>query len=64
MWWDVILGTAGSIISSCIMTGAYLTNGFGEADVIGFNWYSITVGVVGSLMLICGVKLYKRANII
>jgi uncharacterized membrane protein YeaQ/YmgE (transglycosylase-associated protein family) len=61
--WDMILGVSGSIISSVIMTGAYLMKGFGEADNIGLNWYSMTVGAVGALVMIFGMKLYKRASI-
>jgi uncharacterized membrane protein YeaQ/YmgE (transglycosylase-associated protein family) len=64
LWWDVILGIAGSIISSVIMTAAYLMNHFGKADTIGFNWYSMTVGAIGALALIYGGWLYKRANAI
>jgi uncharacterized membrane protein YeaQ/YmgE (transglycosylase-associated protein family) len=62
LWWDVILGIAGSVISSSIMTGAYLMNHFGRADDIGFNWYSMTIGAIGALVMIYGSWLYKRAN--
>jgi hypothetical protein len=62
--WDVILGIAGSIISSFIMTAAYILNGIGKADVIGLNWYSMVVGGVGALALIYGVRLYKISNLI
>lgn len=52
LWWDVILGVSGSIISSFIVTVAYLFNYFGKADAIGFNWYSISVEVGGALTAI------------
>lgn len=64
LWWDIILGIAGSIISSFVMVSAYLVSGFGRSDVIGFNWYSIMVEIVGALIMIYGVLLYKRANTI
>lgn len=64
LWWDVILGIAGSIIASCIMTAAYELNQFGKADVIGLNWYSVTVGIIGALIMIYGIQLYKRAMVI
>ena len=62
LWWDIILGVAGSIISSCVMTAAYVLNQFGMADNIGFNWYSMTVGVIGALTMIYGTLLYNVAN--
>lgn len=64
LWWDIILGIAGSVISSCVMTGAYLMNHFGRADTIGLNWYSMTVGTVGAIMTIYLAWMYKRANAI
>jgi len=60
--WDMLLGITGYIITTFVMTGAYLMNGFGRANIIGLNWYSMCVGVTGSLMMIYGVWLYNRAN--
>lgn len=62
LWWDMILGIAGSIMASFVMTAAYLVNNFGKANVIGLNWYSMTIGAVGALAMIYGVWLYNRAN--
>jgi uncharacterized membrane protein YeaQ/YmgE (transglycosylase-associated protein family) len=62
LWWDVILGIAGSIISSFVMTAAYLLNNVGKADVIGLNWYSVTIGTIGAVTVIYGAWLYNRAN--
>lgn len=62
MWWDIILGIAGSIISSVLMTASYMLNGFGRADTVGFNWYSLSVGVIGALVMIYGAWVYKRSS--
>lgn len=62
LWWDVYLGIAGSIIASFIMTAAYLLNNIGKADVIGLNWYSMSIGTIGAVTVIYGAWLYNRAN--
>ena len=62
MWWDIMLGIAGSIIGSFIMTAAYVFNQFGKADNIGLNWYSMAVGIVGALVVIYGAWFYNRAK--
>ncbi len=32
LWWDMLLGIGGYVISSCVITGAYLMNNFGRND--------------------------------
>ena len=58
--WDIMFGIAGSIIASFIMTAAFVLNRFGKADDIGINWYSMTVGTIGALVIIYGAWLYHR----
>ena len=61
---DVILGISGSIIGSFIMTAAYTLNYLGKANIIGLNWYSITIGTIGALVMIYSAWLYKGKSLI
>jgi uncharacterized membrane protein YeaQ/YmgE (transglycosylase-associated protein family) len=46
---DIILGIVGAVI------GGYLMNFFGQNGVDGFNFYSLFVAIIGS-MVVLGIK--------
>ena len=52
LWWDISLGASGSVFGSVIMTTTYLVSYSNKADIIGLNWYSMTIGAIGALMAI------------
>ena len=60
--WDIMFGIAGYVITSSIMTGAYVINSLGKENIIGFNWYSMGIGISGSVIMILGAWLYNRPN--
>jgi len=45
---DIVLGIVGAVI------GGWLFNTFGMAGVVGFNFYSLLVAVVGAALLLVG----------
>lgn len=52
---NIIIGILGAFIGGALM------NAFGNAGVTGFNLYSIVVAVVGAVVLIFLVGLFRRA---
>lgn len=64
IWWDVVLGISGSIIGSSIMTAGYFMYHFGRADVLGFNWYSLSIGMVGAVAVVYVGMLFKKFKLI
>ena len=63
LWWDIMLGIAGYTMSSVAVTFFYLLYHFGRIDVIGINWYSLTIGSIGALTLIYGTLIYNRPHL-
>lgn len=43
---DIIMGIVGA------MVGGFVMNFFGQAGVTGFNFYSLTVAVIGAIIVI------------
>ncbi|GEM_PF-1629489 len=62
LWWDIALGIAGSTIASAVISTLYMLNNFGRPDVIGLNWYSMTVGAIGALLVIYAGLLLKKIS--
>jgi len=50
---NIILGVLGS------MFGGWIMNYFGKSGVNGFNFYSIVVGVVGSIALLTVFRWFR-----
>lgn len=51
---DVIVGIIGAFV------GGYLMSMVGNAPVTGFNLYSLVVAVLGAVVLLWVVKLFKK----
>lgn len=64
LWWDILLGTAGSVMASSVMVAAYVLNLSVRADDIGFTWYNVAIEVAGACALIYGGLLFKKINFI
>ena len=52
---NIVVGIVGAFI------GGILMNTFGAAGVTGFNLYSIMVAVIGAVILLFVVGLFRRA---
>ena len=51
---NIVVGIVGAFI------GGLLANAFGAAGVTGFNLYSIVVAVIGAVVLLFVVGLFRR----
>jgi len=51
---NIIVGIIGASI------GGFIYHLFGASGVTGFNWHSLWVSVVGSIILLLFVKLIRR----
>jgi uncharacterized membrane protein YeaQ/YmgE (transglycosylase-associated protein family) len=61
--WAVYLGTAGSIFASLITIYGYLINFFAERNILGMNFNSIAVDVIGAIMFISAARFYNKPNL-
>ena len=52
---NIIVGVVGAVI------GGFLMSAFGAAGVTGFNLYSMMVAVLGAVVLLFVVGLFRRA---
>jgi uncharacterized membrane protein YeaQ/YmgE (transglycosylase-associated protein family) len=59
---DVVLGIVGYVLSNSVISASYLMNGFGRPNVIGLNWYSLSIGTAGAVAMVYGMALYKQAE--
>lgn len=50
---NIVVGVVGAVIGSWIM------NSFGEAGVTSFNLYSFVVALVGAVVLLALVRLFR-----
>ena len=53
---DIILGVVGAL------AGGFVTNLFGASGVTGFNWYSLFVATLGSVILIWLGRVFQRTT--
>lgn len=51
---NILVGIVGAVI------GGYVFNALGEKEVTGFNFYSLLVAIVGSVILLVIVKAIRR----
>ena len=51
---NIVVGVVGAFI------GGMLFNSFGNAGVTGFNIYSLVVSVLGAVVLLFVVRLFRR----
>lgn len=51
---DIIVGIIGAFL------GGWITTLFGEQSITGFNWYSLLVAVLGSIVLIWLLQFMRR----
>lgn len=51
---NVIIGIIGAVI------GGFLMNTFGQTGISGFNLYSFLVSLLGAIILISIVKIFRR----
>lgn len=51
---DVVVGIIGAII------GGYLMQAFGASGANGFNFYSLIVAIIGAIVLLAIVNLFRR----
>ena len=52
--WDVIVGILGAIL------GGFIMRSFGESGVVGFNFYSFLVALLGACVLIGIMRAIRR----
>lgn len=53
---DIILGVVGAL------AGGFIMSLFGATGVTGFNWYSLFVATLGSVVLIWLGRVFQRAS--
>jgi uncharacterized membrane protein YeaQ/YmgE (transglycosylase-associated protein family) len=53
---DVIVGIVGAII------GGWIMQAIGASDVNGFNFYSLLVAILGAVVLLAIVNLFRRGS--
>lgn len=53
---DVIIGIIGAIV------GGWLMQAFGQQGTTGFNLYSLIVAIVGAVVLLAIVNLFRRGS--
>jgi uncharacterized membrane protein YeaQ/YmgE (transglycosylase-associated protein family) len=51
---NVVIGVIGAII------GGYIMSFFGASSVTGFNLYSLLVAILGAVILLWVVKMFKK----
>ncbi len=59
LWSDMALGVAGSVLGSFVLSFCYTLNYFNQ-DTVGFNWYSLGVGMLGATATIYGGLLFRN----
>jgi len=60
LWWDIYLGVAGATFASCLIISAYFMKVLTNRDIVGMNLYSITVDIIGALILIYTARFYRE----
>ena len=64
---SLILGTATSLLTDIILgivgalAGGFIMSLLGQPGVTGFNWYSLLVAVLGSIVLIWLGRVFQRS---
>jgi uncharacterized membrane protein YeaQ/YmgE (transglycosylase-associated protein family) len=53
---DVVVGIIGAII------GGYLMQSLGASGTTGFNFYSLIVAIIGAIVLLAIVNLFRRGS--
>lgn len=62
LWWTIYLGIIGAIIASCIMVYGYFLSYFQFRVLIGVNFLSISVSLVGAFTFIYFSSLFSKSN--
>lgn len=53
--WDVVVGIIGAII------GGWIMSAIGQTGITGFNIYSFLVALLGAIILIAVVRMFRTA---
>lgn len=54
---NVIVGIVGAVV------GGWLMQAFGGSGVTGFNFYSLLVAIIGAVVLLAIVNLFRRGSV-
>ncbi len=64
LWKSIVLGIAGSAFASSIMFFGYVMNYFPWRNIVGINFFSISVDITGALIFMYLVWTYNRARLL
>jgi uncharacterized membrane protein YeaQ/YmgE (transglycosylase-associated protein family) len=62
MWWNLYLGIAGATFATIATVYLYYTHSYIKQFSIGFNFYSIAIDIIGSLLFLSAARFYHKTN--